>query len=343
VEEAIRRQVDLFVVAGDLFDSRSPGRDSLQTALEGFRRLEEAGIRVVVLPGTHDPDEPDSVWHVAGLEKDFSGLHILLGEGVVERCFADLALTVLARPSSSRSSLENPLSGLEAGEREGYVIGLAHGSLDIGEPAPSQECPIKREEIARSGLSYLALGHWHKPMDASSGEVTAWYCGSPEVLYPKDSGAGKVLLVTLARDGTRVEPLEVGCSKSSSITLLAEDLPDRRAIEEAIGRHSDSDLMLEVRIRGVRHFQCDWGPEALEEIEAEMSSGFLFLRIIDESQTRISQEDLERYPDFTVAGRFVRLMEERIGRAAGEEERRVAEEALQIGLALLQGRGEVLD
>jgi len=61
-EEALSRRVDLFLVAGDLFDSAAPSKGSVELGLAELRRLGEAGITVALAPGTHDHDGPDSIW-----------------------------------------------------------------------------------------------------------------------------------------------------------------------------------------------------------------------------------------------------------------------------------------
>ncbi|MFQ6672166.1 MAG: exonuclease SbcCD subunit D [Candidatus Tectimicrobiota bacterium] len=342
VEEALARRVDLFLVAGDLFDSTAPSRTSVEFALAALRRLGEAGIPVVVVPGNHDHDGPEAVWRLVPFEEDVPGLRLLLGEGVVERTLPALGLTVVARPTTTTTSPESPLRGVSGAGREGLVVGIAHGSVAGGEGFGTGDFPITPEAIASSGLHYLALGHWHKPADHSRGGVTAWYCGSPEVLHPADVGAGRVLLVTVDEGGTVVEPLAVGRCRAESITLSVEDHPEVASLEAAVRPWANPDLLLDVTLSGLKPLEGAWTAETLEEVEAILAPQFYFLRITDRAQARLDAEALGRHPEVTVAGRFVRLMARRLEEAEGEEERRCVEEALQVGLALLEGREEVL-
>jgi hypothetical protein len=48
------------------------------------------------------------------------------------------------------------------------------------------------------------------------------------------------------------------------------------------------------------------------------------------------------YPEETVTGRFLRIMEKRIA-AASDEDRPTYEEVLKLGFALLQGRSQVIE
>lgn len=54
IGEAVNREVDAVVHAGDLFNSSRPGIDALSDALEGLKRLREAGIPFLSIVGNHD-------------------------------------------------------------------------------------------------------------------------------------------------------------------------------------------------------------------------------------------------------------------------------------------------
>src|SRR6202142_4739785 len=54
VELAMAEQVDIFLIAGDLFDSNTQPRRSVERVAAELGRLARAGIRTVVIPGTHD-------------------------------------------------------------------------------------------------------------------------------------------------------------------------------------------------------------------------------------------------------------------------------------------------
>lgn len=54
IEEAIAEDVDAVVHAGDLFNSSRPGIEALSDALEGLKRLREAGVPFLSIVGNHD-------------------------------------------------------------------------------------------------------------------------------------------------------------------------------------------------------------------------------------------------------------------------------------------------
>jgi len=54
VDLALAEKVDLFLVAGDLFDSNVQPRRSVEFVAAQLKRLATARIRSVIVPGTHD-------------------------------------------------------------------------------------------------------------------------------------------------------------------------------------------------------------------------------------------------------------------------------------------------
>jgi len=61
---------------------------------------------------------------------------------------------------------------------------LAHGHY---EPPGTRANPLRPswvfsdEEITATGVDYLALGHWDRPMRVGDGIVPAYYSGSPDL------------------------------------------------------------------------------------------------------------------------------------------------------------------
>ncbi len=54
IEQALKRQVDFLLLAGDLFNTALPRVDVLKQTVEELRRLQEASITVYAIPGSHD-------------------------------------------------------------------------------------------------------------------------------------------------------------------------------------------------------------------------------------------------------------------------------------------------
>ena len=94
VAKALELDVDIVLVAGDLFDSSRVGDEAVALTLSELKRF---GRPVVVIPGNHDCVDERSIYHRVDLTS--AGDHIFFagdpaGEELV---FEDLSLVVWAR------------------------------------------------------------------------------------------------------------------------------------------------------------------------------------------------------------------------------------------------------
>ncbi len=226
VDIAIEEAVDVFLIAGDLFDRPQVEPPHLRQALGILRKLKDAGIPVIAIEGNHDKafvhsDQPTWVEHLATEE-----LLILLkprfdSEGAVLEPWNPESLTGAwididgirftgagYLGAATPNKVRQIVAAMDAAAT--HVL-LLHAGPDyfVGEGGGFSSQDLK--EI-RDKVSYLALGHIHKPMLHGG-----WACnpGSPEncdlneARYGQakdgsDTGRGYALLEI---DSTLPEPL----------------------------------------------------------------------------------------------------------------------------------------
>ena len=216
---------------------------------------------------------------------------------------------------------------------------MVHGAIAIPGKTDRDEVVITTDEIAATNLDYLALGHWHSAQVGKAGTVTYAYSGAPEPVALDQDRAGKVLLVELnERSGARtvtVQERQVGKTRFERHELDAGAQASQPALIKALQDLADPDLVLDVRLVGVRPDELDLD---IEEIEAAVAPGFLKVRVRDASLPALTEGALPS-PD-TIVGAFIRDLEARIaeleasGATAEAAEQR---DALRLGRLLLAG------
>ena len=345
IELALSEKVDAVLICGDLFDSNSQPRRSVERAAAELARLVGRHIPVVVIPGTHDCYDAASIYRIfdlaslAGAPADGNLLSVLTdARRSVE--FPELSLTVRSRVYPAKRAAASPLAEMSLPKREpgdGWQVGMIHGSIAVPGHFDKDEVVITEQEIAASNLDYLALGHWHSFRQGRAGHTVWAYSGAPEPVALDQDGAGQVALVTLdsagGRRSVKVEPQSVGRSKFEKLEVDTAKLESQANLVQQIAKHADADLVLDVRLVGIRDQRLELLPE---EMERELAASFLRLRIRDQSLAPLSDE-IEAPPD-TIAGAFARDLRARIddlesrGEAGPAAELR---EALHYGLLLL--------
>jgi len=248
---------------------------------------------------------------------------------------------VFGRVFPTKRAPESPLARFDASsdERATWRIGMIHGSVEIPGRTDADEVVFTKEEIAASGLDYLALGHWHSSLGARSGSVQYAYSGAPEPVALDQDQAGRVLLVTLdVRDGKRtvsVEERQVGRTRFEKLDLDAAAIASQPALIDELLTRADPDLVLDARLTGVRRDELDI---ATDEVEAALAPSFLKVRIRDRSVPALTPGPLP--PPDTIAGTFIRDLEARIAELEASDRAGDAGElrdALRLGRLLLAG------
>jgi exonuclease SbcD len=353
VDLALAEKVDLFLVAGDLFDSNVQPRRSVERVAAELGRLARDRIRTVIIPGTHDVYDRSSVYRaydlaamagassgddlVTVLTPDRPWVHLAALDAVVHG-------PVFATKRAPHSPLRD-LASVSTPDTT-WRIGMVHGAIAIPGRTDHDEVVITTDEIAASGLDYLALGHWHGAQVASARGVTYAYAGAPEPVALDQDKAGKVLLVTLDQQAGEkhvdVEERVVGKTSFERVEIDAASLESQPALIARLRAAADADRVLDVRLFGVRPDELDLDPT---EVEEALKRDVLRIRVRDLSHPALTDGALP--PAETVAGAFIRTVEQRIAALEGPDgppdalAAREAEElrdVLRLGRLLLAGR-----
>jgi DNA repair exonuclease SbcCD nuclease subunit len=238
----------------------------------------------------------------------------------------------------------SPLHDLAAVETPAakWHVGVLHTSVAIPGRTDHDEVVVTVEEIAASGLDYLALGHWHSAQVAKTKGVTYAYAGAPEPVAVDQDKAGKVLLVTLddatGQHVVSVDQRVVGKTRFERREIDAATVDSQPALVAQLAKGGDPDLVLDVRLIGVRPDGLDLD---MAEVEQSLRGTYLRVRVRDVSHPALT-EGLVPPPE-TIAGSFIRNVEGRIAslEASGDDlARREADElrdVLRLGRLLLAG------
>jgi len=319
-----QENVDLVLVAGDLFDSNYLSSATVDFFLQS---LEKTSLPICVLPGTHDPYDRNSLYRSSKFS-GYENLFIFTKPEVQSLCFPDMGLTVHARASFSSGREHSPLKGLKPSGKTRYNVAVAHGGLKQERKDPDA-FPFRSEEIEASGMDYIALGHDHNFRELTAGRTRAFYPGPLETLRFGQE-AGNALLITLEGDSVFVEKKRVGHFHWKEISLDISSMTEKE-IEEQLLSHKGQECLLRVIFHGMIPF---YRMNRLDALKGHLDGYFFYL---DFQFVHLSCSDRlpeKHLPGLSLPGEFHRLMQEKI-RNAAPEDRKIYEEALWQGYALL--------
>jgi len=345
IDTAISENVDAVLISGDLFDSNVQGQDDIDFVIEQFRRLEGKDISVCLIGGTHDFISPNSVLKKSKFNEALKNTHLLNGTSPFVK-LQDLDLTVYGISLTSNKSPKSPLKNFPSNDRSKFNVGLIHGSFDTGQ-VDKDDWVFTSGEIESNGLNYLACGHWHSYFEIPTKKVKALYPGSPELIAIDQKDSGNVVIVEIDGSGrVKTQKKKVGKRKFEKLVIDAEKAFKSDYLKIELSKKADPDLILDVEVVGMKEAMKEsslreYSSWQVDRLSEELEDKFFRFRIKDNSHIKLNEIDPSKYPENVTIGKFVRSMQEKIQTAENEEQKSIAEEALQLGVALLSGK-EVL-
>ncbi len=150
---------ELVLLAGDLFDGDQVYLDTVEALKSCFASI---SAPIYIAPGNHDPIKEDSPY----LREDWGeNVYVFKTEEIqrIELPGCDLYGAAYVEGN------KEPLKGFTVADPERLNILLLHTGAEYN--------PITVEQIAASGLDYLALGHVHSADVRKEGDCTYAYSG----------------------------------------------------------------------------------------------------------------------------------------------------------------------
>jgi len=205
IEIANRREADLLLIVGDLFDSARISEAALNFALSEIRR---ARMPVIMIPGNHDAHDEASIYASLGREALPDNLHLILEPDGTVLDFPHLETRIWGRALVEHSPEYRPLGGMPEPAAGRWNIALAHGFF-TEDADGMRSSPITPDEIEASAYDYIALGHIHVFGEVSQGPTRAAYCGTPAPLYASDNAGWVAWITCVPGEPVRLERLPV--------------------------------------------------------------------------------------------------------------------------------------
>lgn len=227
-------RADVVLVAGDLFDHHVPTAASERLVYETLLRFKAEGAAVVTIAGNHESASKLAVVSdllakldvhlVADFRRPDRGgiLRLPSRDGtqtaevgcipfVPERRFGDAARLFedsASWPAGYSEGLARVVSsyaeGMEAGTVHVMMAHLFASGAKLGgserEVSVGPQYAVAAQELPKT-LSYLALGHIHRPQRVSAAPSTTWYSGSPIQLDFGEEGEQKSMCLVEADPG----------------------------------------------------------------------------------------------------------------------------------------------
>jgi len=255
IDQAVLRQVDFVLLAGDLFEKRTVDPLAMRVAVEGLRKLRDAGIPALAVEGNHERayyrdqyswvDFLDALGYLRLLNPRFEDGHAVLepytGDGGAYADLAGARVYGIKYYGASTGKVFHVFGEALAethGDSDDFTVLMAHAGLE-GQMA-HYSGTLTTNDLAplRELIDYLALGHIHKPY-----EVDGWIynpgapetCTVEEAQWP-DRGYYVVEVDPDGEPGHRAELVVPPRRPFHCLRLEVDALSEPQAVYDAVGR-----------------------------------------------------------------------------------------------------------
>lgn len=313
IQLAIEEECRFVLIAGDVFDGQWRNYKTGLFFAERMRRLQQAGIRVLMILGNHDAENR----FVSRLELSDNVQILPQAEaGTLE--LEDLETVIHGRSFPQRDVHENIALQYPARVEGRFNIGLLHTAC-VGSEGHAPYAPCSVEQLVNHGYDYWALGHVHARKVLSK-EPYVVYPGNLQGRNVKEIGDKGATLVTV--EGGRVVHLEhraldvvrwvVEEVNVSGLASMAEVHGlIREQFQAVCAAADDRGVALRLRLGGQTplHHELMSQHSFYEEMEtlAANISGDLW---IEKIELKTLPPERSEATDPTVAGKLRRVIEE---------------------------------
>lgn len=325
VDTAIERKVDMVIFAGDAYKDRSPAPTFQREWGKRIMRLSQAKIPTLLLVGNHDISPSIGRAHALQEFKTLQVQYVKVldaPEFLKPETLWGLPLQVIAMPWVARSGLmastgetdstqafsriEENISELISGwieecDESVPIILTAHASIE-GAKFGGERLVMLGNDLVLTGslvknpkLSYVAMGHIHKPQDVNEGK-------QPPVIYPGsiervDFGEAKEDRFFVIADVEKGQDTKVEWIQLTGVRRFIDRRASLKSSEEATKQLKDAlpspKEMSEAIVRLVVEYPREWDSlideSALRKYAADAFEFHFVKRPQIESRVRIDE------------------------------------------------------
>ena len=314
-------ECDLLLLPGDLFDGRRVYLDTLDTLRDA---LSECGAQVFIAPGNHDPIGPTSPYISQAWPEN---VHIFTRPRIEAITLREPACVVYGAAFTA-ANMPPMLRGFRVPEENKNYVNLMvlHGDAM---QADSAYDPVAKEEIAQSGLTYLALGHTHlRSEPAKAGSTVYAWPGCPMGRGFDETGEKGVYLGTIEDGDVSVRFVPLSGRRYEILEVEAGDDPYERILA-ALPEDASRDvyrIVLMGESEGVD----------LSALQAALDGRFYGLQLRDETAPPL--ELWTRCGENTLEGMSLQTLRQTLDRCENPRQRRLLELAARRIVEVCEGR-----
>lgn len=326
------KSVDIFLLAGDIFDNFTLSKETLHFIEKAFEEIENT--KVFISPGNHDPYMNNSFYKLINWPDN---VHIFTSN--IEKVYIkELDVNVWGGAFVDKYIRKSMITNFN-GKSDKINLMVLHGEISSSNEG-NEYNPITLSEIQRSGMDYIALGHRHGFSGINKEGSTYYaYSGNPQGRGFDELGDKGVIFGYVSKGMVDFKFVKTSKRNYEEVKI---DISNYFGYEEVkniilnfIDENNRKNNLYKIILYGEISEEFNIDEKVLTE---KLSSYFYYCKVIDKTSVKLDIEELSR--GYSVKSIFARKIQRMLEESNTEEEREVIKMALKIGMSSLT-EGEV--
>ncbi|MEM0131018.1 MAG: DNA double-strand break repair protein Mre11 [Saccharolobus sp.] len=226
IDIAIKEHVDAVIHSGDLFDEYNPSNNALVYAIQGLKKLKDANIPFLSIPGDHDTPKRKGVLYPQRTLSEVDLIRML----DYQKPFVLNNLEIYGIPhipTVAKTELKNILLSLKPKTKKSILL-MHQGIKEI---LPYESAwQIDSVGDLPDGFGYYALGHFHTrwKLERGDGSIVA-IAGSPDIMREEEiDGYNKygkgAYLIDFSKELPKLQEINLDIRPQKVVTIDTKNL-----------------------------------------------------------------------------------------------------------------------
>lgn len=335
IEMCQKEKVEILLIAGDLFEGIDVPADISSFVIKSFEKINST--KVFIALGNHDPYTIDSDYRT----KQWPQNVYIFRDKMEFVELEDLQVRVWGAAFVNNSETHCML-GQALCDDDFVNICVIHGDL-VSNGKTSIYNPITTEEIEKSQMDYVALGHVHKYSGIlKAGKTSYAYSGCIEGRGFDELGKKGIIIGTVEKNRCKLEFKSICERMYLEVNVDVSGSTSQQEIADCILKTISTEFGIEYsrhlyKINLTGELPVNLKPSA-QAISVWLTHGLFFYKILDKTTVTVNLEELSH--EISLKGTYVRKILEKINDCKSKSDFDLAEKyriALNIGLRSFEG------
>ena len=317
IEYIKENEIPYLFISGDLYEHNYIRKSTIEYINNLFKEI--PNTQIFISPGNHDPYIKNSYYNQYNWNENVKIFTDSLEK--VETEDAD----IYGCGFNDFYCEECLIKDLEIKNKNKLNILIIHGSLNASETLEKNYNPMSSVLLREKEFDYYALGHIHKRDDGTN----IVYPGSTVPIGFDELGEHGMIVGDLEKNNLNLEFKKIAEIEFEEIKLDCTEIISEEELIEKINNIKLNDKKLyKIILRGKRNFEIN-AYNLLKLIPEEK-----IIKIKNKTKLNYDLNKLEK--ETTLKGLFVKNMLEKIVQAQNEKEKEIIENAIELGLEVLE-------